>query len=195
MPRTASVTRVTKETDIEISLDLDGSGQCSINTGMAFFDHMLNLMGNNALIDLQVKAQGDLEIDCHHTVEDCGLVLGECLQKALGDRKGIKRYGNFTAPMDDALAAVALDLSNRPYVRINLPEGHWPALGFDPSMVGEFFRAFANKGGFNLHVTVPYGDNYHHIVEAVFKAFGRALCEAVTVDPRRQGVPSTKGVL
>lgn len=195
MDRTASVTRVTKETEIEINIELDGNGTCVIDSGVPFFDHMLNLMGSNALLNLTVKAKGDLEIDCHHTVEDCGLVLGECLQKALGDRKGINRYGNFTVPMDDALASVYLDLSNRPYVKISMPEGHWPALGFDPSMLTEFFRAFANKGGFNLHIIVSYGDNYHHIVEAVFKAFGRALCEAVALNPRREGVPSTKGIL
>lgn len=195
MNRTASATRVTKETDIAVELALDGSGYCSVATGVPFFDHMLNLMGANALIDLDIKAKGDLDIDCHHTVEDCGLVLGDCLQKTLGERKGIKRYGNFTVPMDDALASVYLDLSNRPFLAFNMPQGNWPNTGFETTMLVEFFRAFSNKGGFNLHVIVHYGDNFHHIAEAVFKAFGRALCEAVTIDPRRQGVPSTKGVL
>lgn len=195
MKRSASATRVTKETDIAMELTLDGSGVCGIATGVPFFDHMLNLMGSNALIDLDIKAEGDLDIDCHHTVEDCGLVLGDCLQKALGERKGVKRYGNFTVPMDDALVSVYLDLSNRPFLAFNMPKGNWPNTGFDVTMLVEFFRAFSNKGGFNLHVIVHYGDNFHHIAEAVFKAFGRALCEAVTIDPRRQSVPSTKGVL
>lgn len=195
MNRMASVVRVTKETDIAIKISLDGTGLCSIATGVPFFDHMLNLMGSHALLDLEIEAQGDLEIDCHHTVEDCGLVLGECLQKALGDRTGIKRYGNFTVPMDDALVSVALDLSNRPFLAFNMPEGNWYNTGFDATILVEFLRALSNKGGFNLHVIVHYGDNFHHIAEAVFKAFGRALCEAVTIDPRRQGVPSTKGVL
>lgn len=195
MERTAAVARVTKETDIAVDLALDGTGLCSINTGVPFFDHMLNLMGANALVNLTVKAKGDIEIDCHHTVEDCGLVLGECLQKALGNKSGIKRYGNFTVPMDDALVSVYIDLSNRPYLAFNMPSGNWPNTGFDVSMLSEFFRAFSNKGGFNVHIVVHYGLNFHHIAEAVFKAFGRALCQAVTIDTRRQGVPSTKGVL
>lgn len=195
MQRTASVVRTTKETDITANIKLDGGGVCNVGTGLAFFDHMLNLMGSNALVDLELTAKGDLEIDCHHTVEDCGLVLGECLQKALGDRCGIKRYGNFTVPMDDALTSVCLDLSNRPFLKLIMPPGNWPNTGFDPSMLTEFFRAFSNKGGFNLHILVHYGDNFHHIAEAVFKAFGRVLCEAVSLDPRRQGIPSTKGVL
>lgn len=195
MNRMASAARVTKETDIAVKMSLDGTGLCSITTGVPFFDHMLNLLGSHALLDLEIKARGDLEIDCHHTVEDCGLVLGECLQKALGDRAGIKRYGNFTVPMDDTLVSVSLDLSNRPFLAFSMPEGNWPNTGFDATMLVEFLRALSNKGGFNLHVIVHYGANFHHIAEALFKAFGRALCEAVTVDPRRQGVPSTKGVL
>lgn len=195
MNRAASVSRKTKETDIDVELKLDGTGLCAINTGVPFLDHMLNLMGSNALVDLAVSGKGDLEIDCHHTVEDCGLTLGECLQKALGDRAGIKRYGNFTVPMDDALAQVSLDLSNRPFFALKMPQGNWPNTGFDTTMLVEFFRAFSNKGGFNLHIIVHYGDNFHHIAEAVFKAFGRALGEAVAIDPRRKGIPSTKGVL
>ncbi len=195
MKRIAKVKRKTKETQISAELYLDGSGQPEVVTGIGFFDHMLTLLSVHGLIDLQLEAKGDIEVDYHHTVEDVGLVLGEAMTKALGDRKGITRYGHAVVPMDDALAQVTIDLSNRPYLVFRLPEIMPLQNGFDASLAKEFFRALAQKSGMNLHISVAYGDNWHHMVEAVFKGFGRALRQAATLDYRVTGVPSSKGSL
>ncbi len=195
MKRIAKVKRKTKETQISAELDLDGSGQPEVVTGIGFFDHMLTLLSVHGLIDLQLEAKGDIEVDYHHTVEDVGLVLGDAMTKALGDRKGITRYGHAVVPMDDALAQVTIDLSNRPYLVFRLPEIMPLQNGFDASLAKEFFRALAQKSGMNLHISVAYGDNWHHMVEAVFKGFGRALRQAATLDYRVTGVPSSKGSL
>ena len=195
MNRTARVERQTNETQIRTTLDLDGQGKNNISTGIGFFDHMLTLFSVHGLIDLEVEATGDLEVDLHHTVEDVGLVLGDAISRALGKREGICRYGNAAIPMDDALAEVTLDLSNRPFLVFRHPEkmplqGRW-----DASLAKEFFRAVAQKSGMNLHIRLAYGENWHHMVEAAFKGFGRALRRAVSVDARITGIPSTKGRL
>jgi imidazoleglycerol-phosphate dehydratase len=195
MTRNAEVEKSTKETQIKIQLDLDGKGDACVDTGIGFFDHMLTLMGVHGFLDLNVDAKGDLEVDHHHTIEDVGLGLGEVLAKALGDRKGIRRYGFAVTPMDESLAKVAVDLSNRPYLVFLLPRSMAPDPLFDVTLIKEFLRAFSNKAGMNLHVEVPYGENQHHIVEAVFKSLGRALAQAVARDPRSKGVRSSKGVL
>jgi imidazoleglycerol-phosphate dehydratase len=195
MSRTATITRKTGETDITLSLNLDGAGTSSISTGVGFFDHMLTLLSRHALMDLTVTAKGDLHVDAHHTVEDVGIVLGQALEKAVGDKKGITRYGHFTLPMDEVLAMVALDFSGRPILVTHLPFGS-PLIGtFPTELVEEFLRAVANSAKLNLHARVLVGGNAHHVAEAVFKALGRALRMAVTVDPREPGVPSTKGSL
>jgi imidazoleglycerol-phosphate dehydratase len=178
MEKTAEVERKTKETAIRVSLKLNGSGQAEIATGIPFFDHMLILLAVHGFFDLGVKAKGDLEVDFHHTVEDVGLVLGDALDQALGDRKGIKRFGHAVTPMDDALAAVTVDLSKRPFLAYHVPLIKTPATGFNVSLAKEFFRAFVNRGGLNLHINVSYGDNEHHIIESMFKALGRALDQA-----------------
>ncbi|MFZ1984410.1 MAG: imidazoleglycerol-phosphate dehydratase HisB [Desulfatitalea sp.] len=195
MKRSAEIERKTKETQIRAKIDLDGSGRCEVATGVGFFDHMLTLLAVHGLLDLSVHAEGDIEVDYHHTVEDVGLVLGEALNKALGDRKGIGRYGHAAIPMDDALAEVTIDLSNRPYMRVALPAVMPRQNDFDSSLAQEFFRALAYKAGMNLHIRVAYGDNWHHIIEAVFKGIGRALRQAVSPDSRVVGVPSSKGSL
>ena len=195
MSRTAEIERITNETKIQIKLNLDGTGKHSISTGIPFFDHMLVLFTVHGLMDLDVEAKGDIEVDFHPTVEDVGLVLGEALKTALGDKKGITRYGQATTPMDDALSSVTIDLSNRPYLVYNLPEHLAPASGFDPMTVKEFFRAFSVKAGMNLHINTFYGENNHHIIESIFKATGRALDQAVSKDNRIKGIPSTKGSL
>ncbi|MGD8366312.1 MAG: imidazoleglycerol-phosphate dehydratase HisB [Desulfobacterales bacterium] len=195
MQRTATVHRQTKETDIRMVLSLDGAGAADITTGIAFFDHMLNLLTVHGLFDLTVEALGDLEVDFHHTVEDVGLVFGEALERALGDRKGIRRYGHAAVPMDEVLTAATIDLSRRPYLVFSVPEGHLPGAPFDTTLAKEFFRALASRGGLNLHINVFYGENEHHIIESMFKAVGRALDEATAFDPRRGGVASTKGSL
>ncbi len=195
MNRTARVERQTNETQIRTALDLDGQGKNSISTGIGFFDHMLTLFSVHGLIDLEVEATGDLEVDFHHTVEDVGLVLGDAISHALGKREGICRYGNAAIPMDDALAEVTLDLSNRPFLVFRCPE-KMPLQGqLDASLAKEFFRAVSQRSGMNLHIRLAYGENWHHMVEAVFKGFGRALRIAVSVDDRISGVPSTKGRL
>lgn len=195
MKRTAEIERATQETRIRARLDIDGRGTIAIQTGIGFFDHMLTLMAAHGFLDLSLEAQGDIEVDFHHTVEDVGLVLGEVLDQALGERKGIRRFGHAVTPMDDALAAVTVDLSKRPYLVFNLP-GHVGAAGsFDPQLAKEFCRALATRGGLNLHVNVSYGEDPHHILEAVFKALGRALSQAVAFDGRIQGVRSTKGTI
>ena len=195
MEKISEVERKTKETAIRVSLKLNGSGQAEISTGIPFFDHMLILLAVHGFFDLGVKAKGDLEVDFHHTVEDVGLVLGDALDQALGDRKGIKRFGHAVTPMDDALAAVTIDLSKRPFLAYHVPVIKTPATGFNVSLAKEFFRAFVNRGGFNLHVNVSYGDNEHHIIESIFKALGRALDQATERDERIKGVRSSKGKL
>ncbi len=195
MTRNASIERKTKETQIKADLNLDGSGVYRINTGIGFFDHMLTLFTVHGLYDLELAATGDIDVDYHHTVEDVGLVLGDAVAKALGDRKGIQRYGNAVIPMDDALAQVTVDLSNRPYLVFRLPEEMPNQNGFDASLAREFLRAFAQRSGMNLHISIPYGENWHHMIEAVFKGLGRAIRSAVAKDARVTGVPSTKGAL
>ncbi len=195
MKRIAEIERKTKETAIRVSLDLDGTGISEVSTGIAFFDHMLTLFAVHGFFDLTVKAKGDLEVDFHHTVEDVGIVLGDTLNRALGDRKGIKRYGHAVTPMDDALSAVSIDLSNRPYLIFNVPDVLSGGAIFNGIVAKEFFRALVNRGGFNLHVNVPYGDNEHHILESIYKALGRALDQASSFDDRIVDVRSSKGSL
>lgn len=194
--RRATITRKTNETDIAVTLDLDGTGAATIRTGIGFFDHMLDQLSRHALIDMQISAAGDLHIDDHHTVEDCGIALGKALAQALGDKAGIRRYGSFHLAMDDALVRVALDLSGRPYLCWNLPFAA-PKIGsFDTELVREFFQALSVHAGITLHVDLIRGENAHHIAEAAFKALARALREAVEPDPRMEGrLPSTKGAL
>jgi imidazoleglycerol-phosphate dehydratase len=195
MKRKADLERKTKETQIAAALNLDGSGEYEIRTDVGFLDHMLALFAAHGLFDLNVSAQGDIEVDYHHTVEDVGLVIGSLINKALGTRKGIVRYGQSAVPMDDALAEVVIDLSNRPYLVFRQPAEMPRQNVFDASLAKEFFRAVAQKSGMNLHITIVYGENWHHMIEAVFKAFARALRQAVAMDGRRKGVPSTKGSL
>jgi imidazoleglycerol-phosphate dehydratase len=195
MKRFAEIERKTKETQIRAKLVMDGSGRPEVATGIGFFDHMLTLFCVHGLMDLSVTAEGDLDVDFHHTVEDVGLVLGATLNQALGDRRGIARYGSAVIPMDDALAEVAVDLSNRPYLRISVPDRMPRQNDFDISLATEFFRALAQKAGMNLHIRIVYGDNWHHMIEAVFKGFGRALRQAVALDRDVSGVPSSKGAL
>jgi imidazoleglycerol-phosphate dehydratase len=195
MARNSELERITKETQIQVQLDLDGTGDVQIDTGIGFFDHMLTLLGVHGFLNLSVRAKGDLEVDLHHTIEDVGLSLGEVLVKALGDRKGIRRYGFAVTPMDESLARVAVDLSNRPYLVFLLPDSMFPDPGFDVTLIKEFMRALSNKAGMNLHIEVPYGENQHHAIEAIFKSLGRALAQAVELDPRIKGVRSSKGTL
>lgn len=193
--RKASVTRDTAETQIALSLNLDGAGVFTGSSGVGFFDHMLCLLAKHGKLDLELTCQGDLEVDAHHTVEDVGLALGEALRRAAGDRRGIRRYGNCLLPMDETLARVALDLSGRPFLVYDAP-GVVGMLGaMDAQLTEEFFRALANSGGITLHAAVLYGKNVHHQVEALFKGLGRALREALEDDPRESGIPSSKGVL
>jgi imidazoleglycerol-phosphate dehydratase len=195
MTRNSKVSRETKETVIEARLDIDGQGINEITTGVPFFDHMLTLMAAHGFFDMSIQAKGDIDVDYHHTIEDVGLVLGDAFDKALGDRDGIKRYGHAVTPMDEAIATVTIDLSKRPYFVFRLPVDH-PKTGDSFTMLTkEFFRAFSTRGGMNLHIDVGYGENEHHILEAVFKATGRALDEASTPDQRIKGVLSTKGQL
>ena len=193
--RRAQVSRKTSETEIAVSLDLDGTGQCRSATGVGFFDHMIDQLARHAMIDIDLTAQGDLQIDDHHTVEDCGIALGQALTRALGDKRGIRRYGHFRLAMDDAQVACALDLSGRPYLVWNLAFPTAKIGSFDTELVREFFQALATHGGITLHVDGLHGINSHHIAEAAFKAVARALREAVEPDPRHPGIPSTKGTL
>ena len=195
MERTSEVDRKTKETAINIKLNLDGKGNHAISTGIPFFDHMLTLFAVHGFFDLCISAKGDIEVDFHHTVEDVGLVLGDAFDRALGDRRGIKRYGFSVTPMDDALASVAIDLSKRPYLVFNIPNLKTTGGKFDSSLAKEFFRAFSTMGGMNLHINVSYGENEHHVIESIFKAVGRALDQAVSFDERITDVRSTKGTL
>jgi imidazoleglycerol-phosphate dehydratase len=193
--RTADITRKTKETQIRLALNLDGAGDAQIKTGVGFFDHMLDLLARHSLIDLTVEATGDLHIDAHHTVEDVGIVLGQALEKAIGDKKGIYRYGWATAPMDESLASVAIDLSGRPAFIYNVQHRGSMIGNFAIELVEEFFKSVATNAKMNLHINVPYGTNNHHIAEAIFKASAKALRQAVSADPRNPGIPSTKGSL
>lgn len=195
MERTAEIERKTKETAIRVGLNLDGSGAPEVSTGIPFFDHMLTLLAAHGFFDLTVKAKGDLEVDSHHTVEDIGIVFGDTLNKSLGDRKGIKRYGHAVTPMDDALSAVTVDLSNRPYLVFNVPPIAFSDAHFNLSVAKEFFRAFANRGGLNLHINVFYGENGHHVLESIFKGLGKALDQACSFDHRIIDVRSSKGSL
>ena len=193
--RQGSAERATRETEIRASINLDGEGKSSISTGIAFMDHMLTLFAKHGKFDLELTAKGDLEVDCHHTMEDLGLVLGEVTARALGDKKGIRRYGNFLLPMDESLALVALDLSGRPYLVYDLVSPAARIRDLDTALFKEFFQAFCVKGGINLHVQLLKGAEVHHVFEAVFKGLGRALSQAVELDPRETGIPSTKGSL
>lgn len=194
--RRADVTRTTAETAISVSVSLDGTGIAKIGTGVGFFDHMLDQLARHSLIDMEVSAKGDLHIDDHHTVEDCGIALGQALARALGDKKGIRRYGDVRLAMDDAQVACALDLSGRPYLVWNVAFPAAKIGTFDTELVREFFQAVSTHGGITLHVDLIHGINAHHIAEAAFKAVARALRVAVEPDPRRADqVPSTKGML
>ena len=195
MGRNARINRATKETSIELVLDLDGSGDCRIDTGIGFFDHMLTHVGFHGRFDLKVRAKGDLEVDNHHTVEDVGLCLGQAIKQALGDKQGIVRYGSAFVPMDEALAQVALDISGRPLFSFKGQRLSGPVGGFDLQLAEEFWRAMASQAGLTLHVIMHYGTNDHHLLEAAFKALGRALNAATSMDPTNRGVASTKGVL
>lgn len=195
MERKSQISRKTGETDVNLTINLDGSGKSNIATGVGFLDHMLELFTRHGLFDLEVNAKGDLHVDAHHTVEDVGIVLGQAIKEALGDKKSIKRYGSCFVPMDESLALVALDLSGRPFLVFdaNLPAQKLGTM--ETELVEEFFRAVAFNAGMNLHIKLLYGYNTHHIIEAIFKAFGRALDQAVLIDDRIEGVMSTKGLL
>jgi imidazoleglycerol-phosphate dehydratase len=195
MTRTAEITRETKETDVRVTLGLDGQGAGTRHTGVGFLDHMLDLLARHGRLDLDAQVTGDLQTGAHHTVEDTGIVLGQALDRALGDRVGITRYGHAVVPMDEARASVTLDLSGRPFLAFeaDLPPGGTG--NFDHELTEEFFRAVASGARMTLHVTVETGTNAHHMIEAAFKAFARALREAVSIDPTETGVPSTKGTL
>ncbi|CAI8996388.1 MULTISPECIES: imidazoleglycerol-phosphate dehydratase HisB [Brevibacillus] len=193
--RTAQIERNTNETQIALSFGVDGAGESKQNSGVPFLDHMLDLFTRHGHFDLTVKAKGDIEIDYHHTVEDIGICLGHALREALGDKKGIKRYGNAFVPMDDALAQVVIDISNRPHLEYRATYPTNMVGQFPTELVHEFLWKLALEARINLHVILHYGHNTHHMIEAIFKALGRALDEATTIDPRVKGVPSTKGVL
>lgn len=195
MKREAEVKRKTRETDIKVSLKLNGTGEYKINTTIPFLDHMLSQIAKHGLFDIEIEAKGDTEVDYHHTVEDVGIALGDAFKKALGEKEGIKRYGHAVIPLNEALSSVAIDISGRPYIvyNVNLPK---EKVGeFDAELTEEFFRAFANSSGISLHINVMYGNNLHHIVESIFKAAARALDEATSLDERVKGIPSTKGRL
>jgi len=193
--RTVEIERETKETTVRLMIDLDGEGKAAISTGVGFFDHMLDLLARHAYFDMTLTAEGDTAVDDHHTVEDVGICLGQALKQALGDKQGIYRFGSASVPMDEARADVSVDLSGRPYLvyqTCELPE----KIGtFDTQLIGEFLQALATHGGVNLHVSVPCGENGHHIIEAVFKALAKALAQAIRLEDREKGVPSTKGML
>ncbi len=195
MARPARVERKTKETNISVELELDGSGNAAVETGIPFLDHMLDSFSRHGLFNITLKAQGDLAVDLHHTVEDVGLALGQAFKEALGDKQGIRRFGESSVPLDEALAQVVVDLSDRPYLSYNVKIRPGRVGNFDTDLPHEFFQAFANQLGMNLHINVPQGDNPHHIIEASFKAFARAMEGATRLDPRIQGVLSTKGKL
>lgn len=191
--RKAAVKRDTKETKISLSLNLDGTGKGTVDTGIGFFNHMLDLLKKHALIDLTVKAVGDLDVDYHHTVEDVGLVFGQALNQALGDRKGITRYGFASIPMDEALCETSVDLGGRPFVVFVSGKKHMMVRDFEVKLLEEFFRAVSVEGRLNVHLREVYGDEAHHVCEGIFKSFARALRQAVAKDPREKGIPSSKG--
>jgi imidazoleglycerol-phosphate dehydratase len=196
MPRIAEIRRTTKETDLHVRVDLDGRGTASVRTGIGFFDHMLEALARHALLDLTVEARGDLHVDGHHTVEDTGIALGQAIERALGDRAGIRRYGDALVPLDEALVRAVVDVSGRPYLAYEIEIAKWQMLGdYDVFLTPEFFRALVLNAGLTAHMDLIRGDNPHHIVEAAFKAFARALDGATSLDPRVVGVPSTKGAL
>lgn len=194
--RKARIERRTKETEIVLSVNLDGTGQAKVSSGIAFFDHMLDLLAHHGLLDLELSANGDVEVDYHHTVEDVGIVLGEAVRTALGEKRGIERYGFFLLPMDECLSRCVMDLGNRPYFVYDVDCQPSYVRDFNIHLLREFFQAFANSAGANLHLTLLYGDEPHHVAESLCKAFGRTLARCVAVDPRRGGaIPSTKGTL
>lgn len=193
--RRATVERKTAETAIAVTLDLDGTGATRVSTAMPFLDHMLTVMGKHGLMDLTVRASGDLEVDSHHTVEDLGIVIGQALKRALGEKTGIRRFGSAAVPMDETLARATVDLSGRPYLVYRIPVTTRKIQSFDTELVEHFFEALSVHAGLTVHLEVPYGKNAHHMLEATFKAFGRALEQATRVDPRVAGVPSSKGRL
>ena len=193
--RTAEIERNTKETKIRLRLNLDGEGRGEVKTGIGFFDHMLELLKKHALIDLDVACEGDLQVDYHHTVEDVGLVFGQALNEALGDRRGITRYGFASVPMDEALCETSIDLGGRPFVVFITPKKHLMVRDFEVKLLEEFFRSVSVEGRLNVHAREIYGDETHHVCEGIFKSFARALRQAVAADPREKGVPSSKGVL
>jgi imidazoleglycerol-phosphate dehydratase len=196
MSRIGEVSRHTKETDLRVRIDLDGRGEASVKTGIGFFDHMLQALARHALVDLVVEGSGDLHVDGHHTVEDTGIVLGQAIAKALGDRTGIRRYADASVPLDEALVRCVMDVSGRPYLAYHIEIPKWQMLGdYDVFLTPEFFRGLVLNAGLTVHLDLQRGDNPHHIVEAAFKAFARALDVATSLDPRVTGVPSTKGML
>ncbi|MGN0861573.1 MAG: imidazoleglycerol-phosphate dehydratase HisB [Candidatus Spyradosoma sp.] len=196
MSRSAEIARDTAETRIRLAVELDGAGRADVSTGIPFFDHMLTLLARHGLFDLTVRAEGDIGVDYHHTVEDVGIVLGNALRQALGDKRGIRRYGFFIAPMDECLARVALDIGGRPYFVYDVPAANPMIRDFNICLVREFFLAVANALGANLHIRLEYGEEPHHIAEAIFKCFAKALMNACEINPRAAGVlPSTKEVL
>ena len=194
-PRTATIKRTTKETQIELTINLDGTGKYDIETGSGFFDHMLSHLARHGLLDLTLRATGDLHVDAHHTVEDVAICLGQAIDQALAAKKGIVRFGCAKVPMEDSLADVAIDISGRPSLVYNVKYPADKIGDFDVELVSEFLRSFANNTKMNLHINVPYGTNNHHIAEAIFKALGRSLRQAISIDPRCQDIPSTKGIL
>jgi imidazoleglycerol-phosphate dehydratase len=194
--RTGEIRRTTKETDLHVQVDLDGRGDATVRTGIGFFDHMLEALARHALLDLTIEAKGDLHVDGHHTVEDTGIALRMALERALGDRAGIRRYADALVPLDEALVRAVVDVSGRPYLSYNIEIPKWQLLGdYDVFLTPEFFRAVVLNAGLTVHLDLIRGDNPHHIVEAAFKAFARALDGATSLDPRVVGVPSTKGAL
>ncbi|MCG9128918.1 imidazoleglycerol-phosphate dehydratase HisB [Candidatus Poribacteria bacterium] len=195
MERKAEITRETKETQIQIKLNLDGNGTSNINTGVGFLDHMLDLFTRHGFFDLDVEAKGDLHIDAHHTTEDVGICLGQAFQEAVGDKAGMRRFGSFDVPMYESLAEVNLDICGRPFLHYNTPLEFGKVGEFDIELTEEFFHGFVNHSGTTLHINVPYGTNQHHIIEAIFKAVAKALDVATQIDSRISGVLSTKGSL
>jgi imidazoleglycerol-phosphate dehydratase len=193
--RTSTIKRKTGETNISLSLNIDGKGKSAIKTGIPFFDHMLTLFAKHGLFDLKLSAKGDIDVDYHHTVEDVGICLGQAFKKALGDKRGIVRYGESKVPMDEALAEVVIDISGRPHLTYNVPIKKTKFVDFDVEVVKEFFEAFVLNAGITIHVNLIRGSNTHHIIEAIFKAFAVTLSKACEIDPRKKGIPSTKGVL
>lgn len=195
MTRIAEIARKTTETDISLKLNVDGIGKYDVKTGIGFFDHMLELFTRHAMMDLTLACNGDIRVDGHHTVEDVGICLGKAIEQALGDKKSIKRYGTATIPMDESLCMVSLDVSGRPFMQLNAEIPCGTVGGFEPQLTEEFFRAVAMNAGLTLHINMQYGTNAHHMIEAMFKAFARALREAVSMDSKETGIPSTKGLL